>query len=1194
MTISKRSCEVGTCGTKRHVFKSSPERSLNSTRRAVVGCFLIIHAFILADTVAVQARQQSMGQSLRSDVSFADHLQRGFRVREGLPSGFIYDATQTSDGYIWFATHNGISRFDGFKFKNFTRANSTLPSNDTRVLFEDSGGTLWIATTGGLARQVAGEPETIEAIETCTALSAHAIYEDRGGTIWIGTPEKTWIKSPGSNDFVVADNSPSNVRAFCETDSGQMLYGTQTGLFLGESNTFRRIEHERLTAENDSDYGRSPTGINQLVSGKHGIWVCTNRGLLSFENGGLTVRLSGKIGQRRVADALVTRSGDLYVAAAYGIHRAVNELSPLEQLPIDGNPSCLLEDLEGSLWIGNAGNLGVEYFANNLFRTFLSDQFVNCVFEDAWQNMWFGTRDGLYRKDIDTGQFERYGKQDGLPDKNVRTIASKDGKTLWIGTGKGFAKWNGTNLENANVFPEMSEMFVENSMVDSNGRLWFALLNGKAYRLGPDQLKQLVSLSQGAVRWFCEVHPGEIWVGQSCGLYRICDNNVEEITDPAFAEFTKRHFMSHFVDPDGTLWFGTMTGIGRFKNGRFETFTSADGLAADYIDRLATDDHGNLWCGSRDGCFIVPLQQLDEFSAGKREHFTSRRITMLPFTSSSGRGPKVCFTSTGDLWMSVRRGVIKVSKSEFPVNVVPPKPKIELIELDGEPVSINHAVSFLSGRHRLAFRFGAASFLDPGHVQLKYRLNGYDSDWIIAGKERTAHYTDLGPGEYQFQVTATNEDGVNAVTDSVVHFTVHPRWFETGWFRTIAVLSLIGLSIFTSLIYTRSVRRRNQELQHKINERELAEIKLRRSEERFRDLAESTQAIPWEADAQTQQFTFVGNQAVEMIGYPIEAWLIEDFWIEHLHPEDRLEAVEYRQRAIERRQSHQFEYRMIAGDGSVVWLHDIVHVVIKDGVADKLRGFLVDVTDRRSAEEKANDYWQQLSRLNRAASLGEMATSIAHEVNQPLFAIVGNAQIAQRLLKQDEPDMEEVCAALGEIVGDGNRAASIIDNIRSLVRKERHTTEPLDLNQVALDAIEFITPEVRKRGLVLKTELADSLPAINGNYIELQQAILNLVINGAQAMGNANNGSNELVLQTTAQDGFVELAVKDHGVGIEPDQVDRMFEPFYTTKTQGTGMGLAINRSIIEAHHGRIWATPNSSSGATFRFQLPTVGEIKL
>jgi signal transduction histidine kinase len=267
--------------------------------------------------------------------------------------------------------------------------------------------------------------------------------------------------------------------------------------------------------------------------------------------------------------------------------------------------------------------------------------------------------------------------------------------------------------------------------------------------------------------------------------------------------------------------------------------------------------------------------------------------------------------------------------------------------------------------------------------------------------------------------------------------------------------------------------------------------------------------------------------------------------------------------------------------------------VMNDGVADKLCGFLVDVTDRRCAEQKANDYLRQLARLNRAAGLGEMATSIAHEVKQPLFAIVGNAQIVQRMLKQDQPDMEEVRAALGEIVGDGNRAASIIDNVRSLVRKEQQSAEPLDLNQVALDAIEFITPELRKRSLVLKTELADTLPAITGNSIELQQVILNLVINGAQAIRQTENGSNELLLRTTAQDGFVELAVKDRGVGIEPDQADRLFEPFYTTKAQGTGMGLAINRSIIESHQGRIWATANNSCGATFRFQLPAAGEIK-
>ena len=242
----------------------------------------------------------------------------------------------------------------------------------------------------------------------------------------------------------------------------------------------------------------------------------------------------------------------------------------------------------------------------------------------------------------------------------------------------------------------------------------------------------------------------------------------------------------------------------------------------------------------------------------------------------------------------------------------------------------------------------------------------------------------------------------------------------------------------------------------------------------------------------------------------------------------------------------------------------------------------------QTSQAEARDYLQQLTRVNRADGIGEMATSIAHEVKQPLFAIVSNAQTARRLLAREDQDTEEICDALDDIVNDGNRAASVIDNVRLMVRKEQHPTEQLDLNQVATSVIRLVEPEFQERGLVVRNELAAELPPVQGNSIELQQVIINLLVNGMQAMDDSKQGSHELVLATSAMDGFVELAVSDDGIGIDELTADRFFEPFFTTKPHGIGMGLAINRTIIEAHGGRIWATPNEGRGATFRFNLPT------
>jgi signal transduction histidine kinase len=208
-----------------------------------------------------------------------------------------------------------------------------------------------------------------------------------------------------------------------------------------------------------------------------------------------------------------------------------------------------------------------------------------------------------------------------------------------------------------------------------------------------------------------------------------------------------------------------------------------------------------------------------------------------------------------------------------------------------------------------------------------------------------------------------------------------------------------------------------------------------------------------------------------------------------------------------------------------------------------------------------------------------------------LYAIVSNAQTATRLLESEQPDTKMLRETLIDIASAGNRAADIIDHIRSMTRKEHREHHQLNLNQVVNDVIKLVDPELRKRQLSIRTELAASLPAVRGDPIELQQVIMNLIINGAQAMSHEDTRSFEILVATSTSEGYVELAVTDSGVGLSKTESDRMFEPFFTTKADGTGMGLAINRTIIEAHGGRIWAAPNADRGTTFHFCLPITSE---
>jgi C4-dicarboxylate-specific signal transduction histidine kinase len=255
----------------------------------------------------------------------------------------------------------------------------------------------------------------------------------------------------------------------------------------------------------------------------------------------------------------------------------------------------------------------------------------------------------------------------------------------------------------------------------------------------------------------------------------------------------------------------------------------------------------------------------------------------------------------------------------------------------------------------------------------------------------------------------------------------------------------------------------------------------------------------------------------------------------------------------------------------------------KQGVA-----FVLDLTERKRAEEALRAVQMQLAHANRVATMGQLTASIAHEVKQPIAATVGNAEAALSWLGHRPPDLDEVRDAVARIVKEGHRASEVIGRIRALVEKAPPLTDRLDINEAIREVIELTHGETVKNGISVRTDLADGLPLIHGDRVQLQQVLLNLIVNAVEAMSDVSKGTRELLITSgEVEGGYVLVAVRDSGPGLDPKCVDRLFETFYTTKATGMGMGLAICRSIIEAHGGRLWACTNEPRGAVFQFTLP-------
>jgi len=306
-----------------------------------------------------------------------------------------------------------------------------------------------------------------------------------------------------------------------------------------------------------------------------------------------------------------------------------------------------------------------------------------------------------------------------------------------------------------------------------------------------------------------------------------------------------------------------------------------------------------------------------------------------------------------------------------------------------------------------------------------------------------------------------------------------------------------------------------------------------------------------------------------------------------IHPED----IPLWSGSIERAQGgsdFEHDHRLLMPDHSVKYVHVVAHAIRdQDGQLEYI-GAVQDVTERRLSEEALGKARSELAHMARVTSLGALTASIAHEVNQPLSGIITNASTCLRMLAADPPNVDGARETARRTIRDGHRASDVITRLRALFVKQDPTSESVDLNEATREVIALSLSDLQRSRVIVRPELAHDLPPVTGDRVQLQQVILNLLRNASDAMSGVDDRPRRLVIRTERDEGDrVRLTVQDSGVGFESHGVDRLFEAFYTTKRGGMGIGLSVSRSIIESHHGRLWAAPNDGPGATFSFSLP-------
>ena len=376
-------------------------------------------------------------------------------------------------------------------------------------------------------------------------------------------------------------------------------------------------------------------------------------------------------------------------------------------------------------------------------------------------------------------------------------------------------------------------------------------------------------------------------------------------------------------------------------------------------------------------------------------------------------------------------------------------------------------------------------------------------------------------------------------------------------------------------------------------EHKLAQDALRTSEAYLAEAQRVAHLGTWVWQVQGREAVYLSDEWYRIYGFNpdggVPSW---EQRLERIHPEDRAKWQQTTERAIRDKADYEVEFRILLPTGTMKYLSTVGHPVTNpSGDLVKFVGISTDITERKRAEEERERLHQleaDLARINRVSMMGELAASLAHEIKQPISAAILDAGTCLEWLRRDQPVIDEAREAASRIVQDVTRSSEIINRVRSLFKKDESQRELIGVNEIIREMIVLLRSEAARYSISIHTELAGDLPTISADRVQLQQVLMNLMLNAIDAIKERGVAGELTIASRRGPDRQVMISVRDTGVGLPSQQADRIFDAFFTTKPQGSGMGLSISRSIVESHGGRLWATANPEYGATFQFTLPS------
>ncbi len=758
--------------------------------------------------------------ALQPDRAISQYAHRAWRIEDGLPNSVVRGIVQTDDGYLWIATYDGLARFNGDTFTRFDK--TTLPGlrRDTILAFHKSrDGTLWIGTNGGgLGIYSQGTLRSYSVREGLPSDTVTAFGEMPDGTMWIGTSGGLCKYRGGKLERVsLSGFAPAAAYTLAIEYTAETLWvGTRGGGLIA----FRDGKAVRAYTVAD---GLANDGVFSLRADRDGsLWIGTSKGLNRMKDG-LITKVSG-IPEDQLTSILRDSDGVLWIGAySLGLFRSSDDQHFVNYSSVHGllnnSVRTLFEDSEKNFWVGTNG--GLERFTQGRFITVgaaegLQDSYARSVFQDRAGDVWIGTAHGLYRFGPD-GKATIVTSKDGLTNDYIFAIAQAPDGAMWVGTPTGLNRIAEGHVDRFDEKSGLVSPSVRALFFDRDGVLWIGSDRGlNWYRDGKIERPPLEGWDNLFVQAFAEDHEGGVWVGSDGrGLAHWSHGAFIRVTDRDGLPDT--HVLSLVEGSDRALWIGTdSAGLIRMKDGKFARFTTASGLQGDKVLQLL-DDGKRLWFGGGRGIWSVDHAEMDAFASGriKSVHPTvfGYGDGMRSVQCNGSVYPSGFRTRDGRLWFPTVDGVATVwPDAPLHLNKRPPPLKIESVVVDGRTMVSPSELNIEPGTKQIEIHYAALTYSLPERVGFRYRLEGFDSDWVEAGNRRVAYYTNVPPGTYSFRVIAANSDGVWNRTGASLPLKLKPRFVQTIWFPILILILVLSTVWFIQQRRVYVMRKREQEL----------------------------------------------------------------------------------------------------------------------------------------------------------------------------------------------------------------------------------------------------------------------------------------------------------------------------------------------------------------------------------------------